>query len=65
MGRRTPTPIRHPHIALWYARMPRLHQGEVVGEERRDDLRQEHAGTRMEPSQAGRHGHAAAWPTRL
>ena len=42
--------------------MHRLHLGEIVGEEGRDDQLQEHPGARMEQPQEVRHGKAAPRP---
>jgi len=64
LGRRTQAPIRHAHVTGWSARMDGLHPREIVGEEGRDDPRQEHPGARLEPPQQPRHGKAAARPLR-
>ena len=42
--------------------MDRLHPGQIVGEEGRDDQLQEHTGARMEQPQESRHGKAAPRP---
>jgi hypothetical protein len=62
MGRRTQAPISHPYIAWLSARMHRLHLDEIVGEERRDDPRQEHTGAHMAQPQQSCHGNAAPRP---
>src|SRR5919198_3394595 len=42
--------------------MDRLHPGEIVGEEGRDDQLEEHTGARMAQPQQSRHGEAAPRP---
>jgi hypothetical protein len=58
LGRRTEAPIGHQYVSLLSARMHRLHVSQVVGEERRDDARQEYTSARMEQLHEMRHGNA-------
>jgi hypothetical protein len=58
----TQGPIRHQHISGCEHRVHLLPLGQVVGQEGRDDPREEHPGARREPPQEGRHGKAAPWP---
>ena len=51
MGIGTQAPISHQYIPFLQARMDRLHPGQIVGEEGRDDQLQEHTRARMEQPQ--------------
>jgi hypothetical protein len=59
MGVRPQAPIGHQHISCVYAWMHRLHVGQVMGEQGRNDQLQEDPGARMAQPQKMRHGKAA------
>ena len=59
MGRGTEAPIGHEHVPFLSARMHGLHRGQIVGEEGRDDQRQEQTSAGMEQPQEPSDGEAA------
>jgi hypothetical protein len=46
----TQAPVGHQYIAWLYARMDRLHPGQIMGQKGCNDQLQEHTGARMEQS---------------
>ena len=64
MGRGTEAPIGHEPVPFLSARMHGLHLGQIVGEEGRDDHRQEQTSPGMAQPQEPRDGNAAPRPLR-
>ena len=62
MGRGTQAPLCHQYITWLSARMDRLHPGQIMGQEGRNDQLQEHTGASLEQSQAPGDGAAAPRP---
>ena len=53
------------HIARLSGRVDRLHPGEIVGEQGRDDQLEERPSARMKEPQQVCHGNAAPWPLHI
>jgi hypothetical protein len=62
VGIGTQATIGHEYVTWWSGRMDRLHLGEVMGKEGRDDQLQEESRAGMEQPQQSRHGKAAPRP---